>query len=131
MRYSEPCHNQNAGIFRAQDVFITLSRHIPAYSERCVTFAYWELFHIEIFAIFKNFGICRTQGILKILVLGTFRHIQTYSIMIVIITLTFFHLKLTYFSTNFKKTPFLTTMTSTSMLDWVFLTNTRSFKIAL
>ena len=47
--------------------------------------------------------------------LGTFRHIQAYPIMIVIIARTFFfHFNLTYFSAKFKKTCLLT---SISMLD--------------
>ena len=28
LAYSEPCHIQNSGIFRTEDVFRTLSRHI-------------------------------------------------------------------------------------------------------
>ena len=31
----------------------TLSRHILAYSERCVTLAYWEPCQIQNFAIFR------------------------------------------------------------------------------
>ena len=32
LAYSEPCHIQNSGIFRTQDIFRTLSRHVQAYS---------------------------------------------------------------------------------------------------
>ena len=39
--------------------------------------------------------------------IGTFRHTQTYSIMIVIVILTFFHFNLTYFSTKLKRHMFL------------------------
>ena len=35
--FLEPCHIQNLGIFRAPEIFTALSRHILAYSERCVT----------------------------------------------------------------------------------------------
>ena len=58
---SRPCHIQNPGTFRTQDIFRTLSRHVLVYWERYVTLAYWEPFHIQ------NFGIFRTQGIFRIL----------------------------------------------------------------
>ena len=45
--HSKPCHIQNTDILSTQEIFRTLSRHILAYSERCVTLAYWELFHIQ------------------------------------------------------------------------------------
>ena len=77
LTYSEPCHVQNHGIFRTQDIFISLLRYILVCSKRCVTLAYWDPCHIQ------NCGILRTRG--------TFRHIDTYSIKIVIIALTFFH----------------------------------------
>ena len=35
LTYSEPCHIQNLGIFRTQDIFRTLSRHVLANTE-CV-----------------------------------------------------------------------------------------------
>ena len=44
---------QNPGIFITSDTFWTLSRHILAYSERCVTFAYWEPCHIQNFTTFR------------------------------------------------------------------------------
>ena len=53
LAYLEPCHIQNPSIFRTQDKFKTLSRHILAYPERCVTLAHWEPFHIQNFAIFR------------------------------------------------------------------------------
>ena len=34
LAYSEPCHIQNPGIFRTQDIFRTLSRHDLVHSER-------------------------------------------------------------------------------------------------
>ena len=113
LTYSEPCHIQNHGIFRIQDIFTSLLRYILVYSKRCVTLAYWEPCHIQ------NCGIFRTRG--------TFRHIETHSIMVVIIAWTFFF----SLSTKFKKTCFLTTVRSTSMLGWVYLHNTQSSKIAL
>ena len=62
--------------YRTQDIFRTCWRAILAYSERCVTLAESCLF----------------------------RHIQSYSIMILVITLTFFfHVNLKYFSTKFTK----------------------------
>ena len=36
LTYLEFSHIQNPGILRTQDIFRTLSRHILAYSERCV-----------------------------------------------------------------------------------------------
>ena len=52
LAYSEPCHFQNPGIFRIQNILKTLSRHM-AYSERCVTLAYGEPCRIQNFAIFR------------------------------------------------------------------------------
>ena len=40
LAYSEPCHIQNHGIFRTQDIFRALSKHILAYSEHCGTLTY-------------------------------------------------------------------------------------------
>ena len=75
LAYSEPCHIQNPGIYRAQDIFSSLSRHILAYSEHCVTrilriLSYSEFSHI------KNFGIFRIPGTSKSCL---FRHDQAYS----------------------------------------------------
>ena len=39
LTYSEPCHIQHPGIFKTQDILRTLSRHVLAYSERCVMLA--------------------------------------------------------------------------------------------
>ena len=39
-KYSELRHIQNPGIFRTQDIFRPLSRHILTYSELCITLAY-------------------------------------------------------------------------------------------
>ena len=85
--YSEHCHIENPGIFRTQYIFRTLSRHRLVYSERCVTLAYWEPCPIQNPAIFRILAYLRPE-----VYLGIFRHIQTYSIIIVIITLTFFSL---------------------------------------
>ena len=55
-------------------------------------------------------------------------HIQVYSIIIVLMTLTLFfltHFNLTYFSKK-SKTCFLTTMMSISMLDGVYLNNNKA-----
>ena len=108
MRYScifRTCHIQNPGIFRTWDIFRTLQRHTLAYSERCVTLAYWQPCHIQNFAIFRILAY-----------LG----LEAYSIMMVIIKLTFlsFTLILHTFQRNLKRhICFLTTRTSISMLD--------------
>ena len=82
--YSEPCHIQSPGIFRLQDIFRTLSRHILAYSDRCVRF------YIDNPAIFRILRYLETEA---------------NSIMKGIITWTFFFpYNLKYFSTKFKKT---------------------------
>ena len=120
---SEPYHIQNTGIFWTQDIFRTLSRYILAYSEHCITLAYQEPYNIQ------NLTLLRISSYLGPKTFSEsclFRHIQAYSIRIVIITLpVFFHfnLNLTYFLISFKKTCFLTTMTSILMFDWVFLSN--------
>ena len=41
LAYSDPSHIQNPSIFRTQDIFRALSRHILA--ERCVTLTFWEI----------------------------------------------------------------------------------------
>ena len=65
LAYSDPCHIQNLDIFRTQDLFRTLQRHID----------------IENPAIFNN---------IQLPYLGIFWYIQSYSLLVVIITLTFF-----------------------------------------
>ena len=45
--YSEHCHIQDPYIFRTQDIFRTLPRHILAYAKYCVTLAHWEPCHIQ------------------------------------------------------------------------------------
>ena len=87
LAYSEPFHIQNPGIFRTQDIFRTLSRHILAYSVDCITLAFWKTYFIQDFAIFRISALRNSRHIQNPVDLGTFRHIQTYSIMI---TLTFF-----------------------------------------
>ena len=82
LAYSESFHIQNPGIFRTENIFRTLPRHILAH-----ILAFWKNCFIQ------NFDICRisllrnSRHIQNAVYLGTFRHIQTYSIMI---TLTFF-----------------------------------------
>ena len=120
-------------IFRTRNIYITLSRHILAYSERCVTLAYWELCHVQNFVIFK---ILDTKTWLYYprhnqnpVYLGIFRDIQEHSIMIVIIRLTFFFTLIwNTFQGNLKTRMLLTTMTSVSVLDWVYLNNTHLWK---
>ena len=56
LAYSEPCNIPNPGIFITQSIFRTLWKHILSYSERCVLLAYWELYHLQNFAIFKTRG---------------------------------------------------------------------------
>ena len=99
--YSEPFHIQNPGIFRTQDILRTLSRHILAYSVDCITLAFWKTYFIQDFAIFRISALRNSRHIQNPVYLGTFRHIQTYSIMI---TLSFFFIFFSYFSTGFKKT---------------------------
>ena len=124
---------QNPSIFRTRNIYITLSRHILAYSERCVTLAYWELCHVQNFVIFK---ILDTKTWLYYprhnqnpVFLSIFRDIQEHSIMIVIIRLTFFFTLIwNTFQGNLKTRMLLTTMTSVSVLDWVYLNNTHLWK---
>ena len=129
LAYSEHFHIQNPGIFRTQDMFRTLSRHILAYSVGCVTLAFWKTCFIQNFAIFRISALRNSRHIQNPVYLGTFRHIQTYSIMI-----TFF-LHFIFFIYTFQRdlkrhTCFLATMTSISMLDRLYLNNTRSLKKA-
>ena len=84
LAYSGPCHIQNPDITGTYDTFRTLSRNILAYSEHCVTS------HIENPAIFRTLLYSEFWHIHNPVYIGTFRYIQAYSIMIVIITLTFF-----------------------------------------
>ena len=87
LAYSESFHIQNPGIFRTQYIFGTLSRHILAYSVGCVTLAFWKTFFIQNFAVFRISALRNLRHIQNPVYLDTFRHSQTYSIMI---TLTFF-----------------------------------------
>ena len=88
--YPEPSHIQNHGIFRTWDIFTTLTRHILAYSERCEALAYWEHCHIWNFAIFR---------------ISAYLGLETYSVMIIIITWTFFFFSLILhtFQRNLKR----------------------------
>ena len=126
--YWKPCHIQNSGIFRTQDIFRTLSRHSGIYrtcdARILRTLTYSEFYHIQ------KFGIFRTPGIFKVL------FIQAYSGMLNNdswnnINTLFFTLILYAFRRTVKRHMFLTTLASISMLDWVYLNNTRPLKIVL
>ena len=84
---SELIWKQNSGIFRTQDIFRTLSRHILVYSVGCATLAFWKTCFIQNFAIFWISALRSSRHIQNPVYLSKFGHIQTYSIMI---TLTFF-----------------------------------------
>ena len=86
--YSELCHLQNPSIFRTQYIFRPLSRHILAYPER-LTLAYWEPYHIQNLATFRILAYLRLEAYSES---WSFRHIQVYSLMMLMITLTFFFL---------------------------------------
>ena len=121
--YSEPCHIQNPGIFR------TLSRYILAYLECCVTLAYWEPCHIQDFVIFRIWAYLGPQAYSE----SSFRDIQAYSDIFnsSYNNINFFFYR-AYFLTKFNKVfVFLITMTSISMLDWVYWNHAQSLKIAL
>ena len=127
----------NGGIFRTlcnSYIFRTLSRHFLAYSECFVTLTYWESCHIQNFAMFKTLAYLEPKAYSESCL---FRHYLTYSGIFNNsshdnIKFLFFHFNLTYFSTKFKKIyVFLTTMTSISMLDQLYLNNTWFLKIAL
>ena len=87
LAYSKPSSIQNYGIFRTQGIFRTPSSHDLRYSERCLTLVYWEPFHIQNFAIFRIFSYLGRKSYSESCL---YRHIQAYSIMVVIITLSFF-----------------------------------------
>ena len=130
--YWKPCHIQNSGIFRTQDIFRTLSRHILEYTER-VTLAYWESYHIQNFTIFRNLAYLGPQAYSESCL---FRLIQAYSGMLNNdswnnINTLFFTLILYAFRRTLKGHMFLTTLASISMFDWVYLSNTRPLKIVL
>ena len=120
LTYSKPYHFQNPNIFRTQDKFRTLSRHIQTYPERCVTLEYREHCHNQ------NFRMFRTRGIFRILVMlghsSIFRHTIIVIIVIIILIVHTFqrNLKRHVFDcndVNFNARPSL-------------LKNTRSLKIA-
>ena len=94
---SEPCYIENPGICRTKDIFKTLLRHILAYSACYVMLAYCE----HIFRILTYLGPeVYSESCL-------FRHLQAYSIMIVIITLTlFFSFKSYILFNKLKKTKY-------------------------
>ena len=91
--YLEPFYIQNPGIFRAQDIFRTLSSHILAYLKHYVTLAYWEPCHIQNLAIFRNLAYLGPEAYSESCL---YRHIQAYSGI-------YFHFDFTYFSRKFKK----------------------------
>ena len=90
--------------------------------------------HIQNFAIFKMLAYLGPNAFS---VSCLYRHIQVYSGIVDndsynnINLLFFFTLILHNFQPNFKRHVFLTTMTSISVLDLVYLNNTPSFKIML
>ena len=88
LAYSEPFHIHNSDIFRTQDIFRTLPRLILAYSVGCVMLAFWKTCFIQNFDIFRIVALRNLRHIQNPVYLGTFSHIQTYSIMI---RLTFSH----------------------------------------
>ena len=117
--YSEHCDIRNPYIFRTRDTFRSISRHILAYSDFFVMLACWQL--------------CNIQNCNPVY-LDIFKHIQVYSIMIVLIVLNFFfHINLTYFSTKFRRTCFFD-CNDVNYNAWPSLLkyeSTRSLKIAL
>ena len=76
LAHSEPCHIQNSGKFRTQDIFRTLSKLILVYLERCVTLAYWKPYHTQSFAIFRSLTYLGPEAYSQSCL---FRHIQAYS----------------------------------------------------
>ena len=129
LAYSEPFHIENLDIFRTQDIFRTLSRYIVAYSVGCVTLASWKTCFIQNFAIFRISTLRNSRHIQNLVYLGTFMHIQTYSIMI---TLTFFLHFFHTFQWDLKRPIcFLITVMSMLILDQVYLNNMWSLKKAL
>ena len=131
LAYSEPCHIQNFGIFRTQDIFRTLSKPIMACSEGCAIPTYWEpyseLCHIQ------NFCIFRTQRYNQNTVyLGIFRHghsgIFNYDSLIILNF--FFHFNLTYLS-KFTKTYLFDYNGINFSAWWVYVNNMRFLKIVL
>ena len=84
-----------SGIFRTRDIFKILSRHILAYLKHRVAPAYWEHWNIQSFSILACLRLETYSEAYW------FRRIQVYSIMIVVIILTFFfHFNLRYFWTK-------------------------------
>ena len=111
----------NSCIFRTPDIFKTLLKHILAYSQNCVMLAYWEPCHIQNFAIFRILAHLGPGAYLESCLFG---HIQAYTDILRHIPLTFtVHIN--------KMRGFLTTITSITMIDWVYLNNTQSFKKAI
>ena len=109
-------HIQNPAIFRMQAYL-----EPKIYANFCQGI-FWHIQNARILRTlpYSELGHIQDRVIFRIL----FIQAQIYSIMIVIITLTFFHFDHTFFSTKFKKICFLTAITSISMLDWAYLNNT-------
>ena len=127
LAYSESSHIQNPGIFRTQDIFRTISRQFSGIFSRLCNAR--KTCFVQNFDIFRISAFRNSRHIQNLVYLGTFRHIQTYSVMI---TLTFFLHFVQSCQRDLKRhMSFLTTMTSISMLDRVYLNNTRSMKKAL
>ena len=134
MAYTEPCHKQNPGIFRTRDIFkknsvIAYSGILRACSARILRTLYWGLLYLGLCHI-QNFGLFRTLAYSESCL---FRHIQAYSDIfnnnsysntnVLFVTLILHALP-----RNLIRHLFLTTITSISMLDWVYLNNTWSLK---
>ena len=118
------------------DQCLFLERQAPAIDSQSLVLAIWQgSEHASVprsaNSLCNDFRLCTISGILRTLAyskLCIFKHIQAYSLIIVIMT---FFFSLTYFSAKFKKTCFLITITSYSMSDRVYLNNTWYLEIAL
>ena len=99
---SEPCHVQNPGIFRTQDIFRTLSRHFLTYSEH----VYCS--YIQNPTIFKILAYLAYLGPEAYSESSLFRYTQVYSDIFNNDTyddfkFLFFHLNFTYFHSHKKR----------------------------
>ena len=113
--YLELCHIQNFSIFRIYEPYpesqqTSKMEGLMKSVKGIIIFP-----QCSILAVWKGSEILRTLAYSEPCL---FRHIEACLIIIVIITLTFFfYFNLTHFPKKFKKTCFLTTATSVSMLD--------------
>ena len=129
--YWEPCHSQNFTIFRILAYFGPEELFFHNVSSQQSD----KILNTPVSKSAQNLRLCTISGILRTQGYSEpclFRHIQAYSMVIVIVKLIFFYFNLTQFSTKFKKIYiFLTTVTLISILDQVYLNNAQSFKITL